>query len=316
MKIKLILLLALFTLSVMAITACSDNQGTISPNNQNHSDSIATPLEFFEYERTTEYGGGIKLTDYKGSALDVVIPEKIESEPVVEIGKSVFEDCSGITSVTIPNTVIAIGDKAFDNCTDLTNIIIPNSVTEIGSYAFENCSSLTSITIPDSVTKTGYNIFYGCKNLIDINLPILLEFDNLQEAADMISNSTNSAIADASQMSVISVKKIEGIRTGGNLKIIVDNIEITESTDWKYSDIANERVAQKLFDELEDSLTRDCYFYIEVSGYTLSGAAFWYSTEPITSNTVTSVHKYRDFENAYEAEGTPIGVTGNFIPKE
>ena len=50
-------------------------------------------------------------------------------------------------------------------CTGLTSITIPNSVTTIGSYAFESCFGLTSITsyITD-VFKTGQNAFGGCEN--------------------------------------------------------------------------------------------------------------------------------------------------------
>ena len=50
-------------------------------------------------------------------------------------------------------------------CTGLTSITIPNSVTTIGSYAFESCFGLTSITsyITD-VFKTGRNAFSGCNN--------------------------------------------------------------------------------------------------------------------------------------------------------
>ena len=56
-----------------------------------------------------------------------------------------FDGCSGLTSVTIPNSVKSIGQSAFQNCTGLTSVTIPNSVTSIGDYAFDGCSGLTSI---------------------------------------------------------------------------------------------------------------------------------------------------------------------------
>lgn len=37
---------------------------------------------------------------------------------------------------------------AFSNCSGLTSITIPNSVTEIGAFAFTGCSGLTSISLP------------------------------------------------------------------------------------------------------------------------------------------------------------------------
>ncbi|MCB6003057.1 leucine-rich repeat domain-containing protein, partial [Flavobacterium psychrophilum] len=53
--------------------------------------------------------------------------------------------CSGLTSVTIPNSVTTIGDGSFARCSGLTSVTIPNSVTSIGDYAFNSCPSLTTI---------------------------------------------------------------------------------------------------------------------------------------------------------------------------
>ena len=59
-------------------------------------------------------------------------------------------------------TVKSIGFSAFEDCSGLTSVTIGNSVTYIGSSAFDGCSSLTSITIPNSVASIGYNAFDGC----------------------------------------------------------------------------------------------------------------------------------------------------------
>ena len=88
---------------------------------------------------------------------EVVIPSSITSEgqeyKVTIIGGGAFEGCSGLTSITIPNTVTSIDPYAFKNCSGLTSITIPNSVTVIDNDAFSGCISLTSITIPNSVTS-------------------------------------------------------------------------------------------------------------------------------------------------------------------
>ncbi|MBR5332559.1 MAG: leucine-rich repeat domain-containing protein, partial [Muribaculaceae bacterium] len=80
-----------------------------------------------------------------------------------------FSGCTGLTSVTIPNSVTSIDNSTFNGCTGLTSITIPNSVSSIGSYAFSVCTSLKSVTIPNSVTEIGYNAFYNCSGLVSLS---------------------------------------------------------------------------------------------------------------------------------------------------
>ena len=82
-----------------------------------------------------------------------------------------FYGCTGLTSVTIPNSVTSIGDGAFYNCANLTSIVIPDSVTSIGGSAFSGCTGLTSVTIPNSVTSIGNNAFRNCTNLTSVTIP-------------------------------------------------------------------------------------------------------------------------------------------------
>ena len=96
----------------------------------------------------------------------ITIPNSVTS-----IGSSAFEYCSGLTNVTIGDGVTSIGDLAFYNCSGLTSITIPDGVTSIGNSAFNYCSGLTSVTIPDSVTSIGNSAFYGCSGLTSITIP-------------------------------------------------------------------------------------------------------------------------------------------------
>lgn len=90
---------------------------------------------------------------------------------VMTIGASAFQSCKNLTSIIIPNSVISIGSSAFSNCSGLTSITIPNSISKIEYSTFENCSSLTSINIPNSVISIGNRAFNGCTGLTSITIP-------------------------------------------------------------------------------------------------------------------------------------------------
>ena len=97
---------------------------------------------------------------------NVSIPNSVTS-----IGGSAFSNCSGLTNVTIGNSVTTIGERAFAGCSGLTSVIIGNSVSLINSCAFECCTSLTSVTIPNSVTSIRINAFAGCSSLTSVTIP-------------------------------------------------------------------------------------------------------------------------------------------------
>lgn len=79
-----------------------------------------------------------------------------------------FQNCSGLTSVTIPNSVTSIGYSAFEGCSGLASVTISNQVGAIAQYTFFGCGSLSAITIPASVTQIGGGAFMGCPSLSGI----------------------------------------------------------------------------------------------------------------------------------------------------
>ncbi len=116
-----------------------------------------TDKQFFDYK---VMDGEVCITGSTNNLpAEVVIPAEIDGMPVTSIGYMAFQWCSGMTSITLPDSVKTIGDYAFSNCTGLTGISIPDSVTSIGKEAFASCRNLTNVTIPDSVTSIGIRAF-------------------------------------------------------------------------------------------------------------------------------------------------------------
>ena len=122
---------------------------------------------------------------------------------MTNIENGAFSGCTGLTSITIPNSVTSIGNSPFSRCSSLASIkvesgnayydsrndcnaiiskkdnilisgckntIIPNDITSIDG-AFYGCIGLTSITIPNSVTNIGNNAFSDCSGLTSVIIP-------------------------------------------------------------------------------------------------------------------------------------------------
>ena len=119
------------------------------------------------------------LKKYKGSAVDVTIPEgvvEIEGEGNKNWKYTgAFDGCSSLKTVKLPSTLRKIGDYAFRGCESLTTIEIPNSVTSIGSFAFSGCSSLKRVNIPNSIKILSSGVFQYCSSLENIVIPNTIE---------------------------------------------------------------------------------------------------------------------------------------------
>jgi hypothetical protein len=114
--------------------------------------------------------GMVTITGYTGPPGDVLIPDRINNLAVTDIGPMAFNYDSGLTSVTIPNSVTSIGVCAFADCTSLRSVTIGSSVTNIGVNAFYYDTGLTSVTIPNSVTNIGDSAFASCFRLTSVTI--------------------------------------------------------------------------------------------------------------------------------------------------
>ena len=170
--ISLILALCLM-FSVLPLTAFADGDSPkknelnelSAPTGSSSENPKANTIQW-EYET---YGGGIALTKYLGTSVDIYIPAKLEIDgseySVVKLGDSLFENNDTINSVTLGAGIIEIGDKAFYDADNLVCILISQELTTIGSEAFYSCDSFNSVILYDSVTAIGNDAFAECPKL-------------------------------------------------------------------------------------------------------------------------------------------------------
>ena len=149
-----------------AITSTTDLTVEVVAGNNKYTGNIVIPSEVHYKTRTLVVKSINKKAFYNCTGLTSVTI----GDSVTSINSQTFYNCYRLTSVTIGNSVTSIGWNAFDGCTRLTSVTIPNSVTSIESGAFYNCSGLTSVTIGNSVTSIGYDAFYNCSGLTSVTI--------------------------------------------------------------------------------------------------------------------------------------------------
>ena len=176
----------------------TDSTGFVSLYAMWTSTSLLNALTFGIDETGNAY-----VSTCRSSAVGVLnVPVSYRGHPVTGVRDHAFQNCSRLTSITIPDGVTSIGCRAFDGCSGLTSITIPDSVTNIADYAFFKCFGLMSIMIPDSVTSIGDGVFMYCSGLTSIMIP-----DGLTSIGD-------STFSDCSGLTSITIP--DGVTSIGN----------------------------------------------------------------------------------------------------
>ena len=89
-----------------------------------------------------------RVSSYKGTETNLVIPETYNGFPVTEIDENAFLGNKKLVSVVIPDSVEIIGDSAFKNCQKLETVTFgeyASMLCEIGKQAFFGCTTLEFI---------------------------------------------------------------------------------------------------------------------------------------------------------------------------
>ncbi|MBR4353150.1 MAG: Ig-like domain-containing protein [Bacteroidales bacterium] len=131
---------------------------------------------------------------------------------VSSIKNGAFENCSSLSSITIPENVTTIELAAFFNCSSLTEIVMPDHVISLGLQAFRGCSNLTTVVFSSDLESIGQQAFFGCSSLKDFELPYGLKTIGIDafyrcssltglEIPDTVTSIGNSAFTSCSSLS-------------------------------------------------------------------------------------------------------------------
>lgn len=133
------------------------------------------------------------------SLISVTIGNSVES-----IEENTFSYCTKLTSLKIPNSIVRIEALAFQE-SGLTTITIPNSVESLGPSLFYGCQNLSTVIIGNSVSYIPNSIFLGCNNLTTIEIDEGNKtYDSRNGCNAIIETSTNKLITGCKNTSIPS----------------------------------------------------------------------------------------------------------------
>ncbi len=120
---------------------------------------------------TVELIGGVAFNGC--SELNTVNFEGFDTgSALTELPASVFNKCSKLEHIEIPDSVRVIGYRAFSDCSMLEELSLPHELTAIMNYAFAGCTKLETVEMNTSGGFKVYaNAFAGCPSLTSLATP-------------------------------------------------------------------------------------------------------------------------------------------------
>jgi len=102
--------------------------------------------------------GLVTITESRCIHPSIEVPSTIDGYPVTSIGRRAFNDCTEMTSITLPPGIISIEDSAF-GLTHITSIKLNEGLKKIGRYAFA-FSHLEKVEFPVGLEEIGDKAFF------------------------------------------------------------------------------------------------------------------------------------------------------------
>ncbi|MGN1118863.1 MAG: leucine-rich repeat protein [Oscillospiraceae bacterium] len=155
-------------------TTAATTESNPTPAEEAEETPVVLTSGDFEYSLNS---GAITITQYTGTARNIIIPETIDGAKVAAIGKFAFKN-SDITQVQLPSGLTEIYNEAFRDCKSLKQVNIPAGLTYAGTSAgqftsgvFYDCDALETVTFDSGIKTITKGLFYGCTGIKHIELP-------------------------------------------------------------------------------------------------------------------------------------------------
>lgn len=132
------------------------------------------PVEVQSDYYYSDYGGGCIITGLKNNMGSLDIPEYIGDKQVLAIGDNAFSGNTGISSVSMPDSIETVGINAFADCSNLSSVRFSRNLRKIGDYAFCN-TGLYELELPESLREICEGAFYGNSGFEQIKIPYGVE---------------------------------------------------------------------------------------------------------------------------------------------
>lgn len=201
-------------------------------------------------------GNRIIVTGSKGLA-SVSIPETINGLRVEEIADYAFMNDSNLSVISLPDGLQTIGMSAFRG-TGLSRVSLPETVTSVGDFVFSACEKLTGaawsplaevpagafygdralmiITWAEGITQIGRSALEGCLSVTELTLPDSVEsigaaaFRNMSSLRKLTIG-RNTAKIDGTALD--SCGRLERIQAPAeNTTYVTDSFGVLYYADW------------------------------------------------------------------------------------
>lgn len=99
--------------------------------------SVPIEQEYLVLEQT--------ILSFDAIAKGLVIPDRLQNQPVRAIGKGAFAEAPALQWARLPSGLLRIGDSAFKNCAQLERLELEGVLPEFGEHAFAGCVKLRAL---------------------------------------------------------------------------------------------------------------------------------------------------------------------------